>query len=134
MQSVQIQSHSILPACSNFGALANLEQDQIAEREALLIGYLTLCNLADDNRWLTLIVAKNVDLHNYRKSLSRFQRLRVIQVEEVDMLWISWRCLAQGNSQAVIALVNTIDDNARQHLQQAAQLGCSTLHLVKAGE
>jgi cell division inhibitor SulA len=108
-------------------------KNQQGEFDALLMGYLVLNSLADDQRWITVVTDKVLDRQRYKILFGQQARMRFVQVKAEDILWISWQCLAQGNSQAVIAVVESVDAEERQHLLSAAQIGHSTLHLIQTG-
>ena len=105
--------------------------DENNEFEALLLGYIALNNANNDGRWITVVANKTANLQHYRHLLDlKNTRLRIIQAEADDILWISWQCLAQGNSQAVITVIQAIDSEQRGHLMDAATRGESRSHLI----
>ena len=118
-------------------ALAN--HDHLA-LQALLVGYLSLYHLSGndecdskeqgDQRWITLILPKCVDLKGVKPLLSQHKRLRIIRANEEDILWITWQCLAQGNSQAVFSFIQPLDMTQNQHLNQAAEYGAASFHPI----
>ena len=101
------------------------------EIDALLIGYLTLCNAIDDQRWITVVADSTIDLYKYKSIINQYSRLRVIQSDASNALWVSWQCLAQGNSQAVIVLLDSIEQCSKQHLLNAASIGNSALYVIE---
>jgi len=112
--------------------MVNVDLSQsTAEYEALLVGYLALNSLVADSRWITVVVDKVFDLHKYKPLLMQSGRVRIIQADTEELLWITWQCLAQGNSQAVITLMNSIDCEDRRQLQAAAAMGDSRLQLIQ---
>ena len=110
---------------------APYENPCLDESAALLAGYLALTVLSDDPRWITVVTPDAIDRQKYKALFGRNSRLRVIQAKVEDILWISWQCLAQGNSQAVISIIGGIKSDENQHLQTAAKLGDCACHLIR---
>lgn len=112
-----------------FGETFSEEKDR--EFEALLIGHLALSSLVNDERWITVVTTRTIDRQRYKALFGQNSRLRVVQTKPEDVLWISWQSLAQGNSQTVIAVVEAVEQEEREHLLEAAAIGQSTLHLIQ---
>lgn len=102
---------------------------------ALMLGYLALNNFSDDPRWITVVTSKVIDQQSYKsifgdKMFGDRIRLRIIKAKAEDLLWITWQCLAQGNSFAVISTVDDLNTEESQQLGNAANMGNCTFHQV----
>lgn len=97
---------------------------------ALMLGYLALNNFSDDPRWITVVTSQAIDQQSYKALLGDKVRLRIIRAKQEDLLWITWQCLAQGNSFAVISTLENLSEGEHEQLQMAAGLGNCTYHPV----
>jgi cell division inhibitor SulA len=132
MQMFSVNNFQLDPPAPVFNP-AVLDSAEQSEFEARLVGYLVLSSLAKDQRWITVVTDKAIDRQRYKALFGQKSRLRFVMAKTEDILWISWQCLAQGNSQAVVTLVESVAADERQHLMSAAQIGDSTLHLIQTG-
>ena len=117
---------------------------------ALMLGYLALNKFSDDPRWITVVTSQDIDKQSYKSLFGGnffgdsfsgrsflgdtfnkdMVRLRIIRAKPEDLLWITWQCLAQGNSYAVISTLDSLDPEEYQQLQDAAKIGNCTYHQV----
>ncbi len=97
---------------------------------ALMLGYLTLNNFSDDPRWITVVTSQAIDQQSYKALFGDKVRLRIIRAKPEDLLWITWQCLAQGNSYSVISTIDELAADDYAQLQKAAKIGRCSYHQV----
>lgn len=99
--------------------------------QALLLGYLSFYSSSNDNRWISLVVSKSVDISMLKPFIHQHSRVRIIRCDSDDLLWISWQCLAQGNSEALITISDSqalLTDSNKHELEKASSMGNCYFH------